>query len=191
MGVSTPGSGLVTVPVKNVTAKSAGRAVTTSFGPICFGSLVIAIVSTLRALAAYARNEAAESGNIIGCLIGACLHCILSCIEDILDYFNKYAFTQVAIYGKGYIQAAKDTWQLCKSRGFDALINDNLIGNVLGVGSFASALLAAFVGWLYVRFSATIPQDTGYYVAICIISALIGMWLFLILTEVISSGVAT
>ena len=28
-----------------------------------------------------------------------------------------YAFTQVAIYGKTYCRAAKDTWQLCKDRG--------------------------------------------------------------------------
>lgn len=28
-----------------------------------------------------------------------------------------YAFTQVAIYGKTYCQAAKDTWQLVKSHG--------------------------------------------------------------------------
>jgi hypothetical protein len=28
-----------------------------------------------------------------------------------------YAFTQVAIYGKTYCHAAKDTWKLCKERG--------------------------------------------------------------------------
>ncbi|KAJ3410813.1 putative choline transporter, neither null mutation nor overexpression affects choline transport [Chytridiales sp. JEL 0842] len=191
MGVQTPGSTAVTVPVKAVTARSAGRAMTTSFGSICFGSLLIAIIATLKALASYARGEAAQNGNIVACLLASCLQCILSCIEDILDYFNKYAFTQVAIYGKGYCQAAKDTWQLAKSRGFEALLNDTLIGNVLGVGAVAAALVAAFCGWLYVRFSNSISQDVGVYVAVCIISALIGMWLFYILTEVISSGVAT
>jgi hypothetical protein len=31
---------------------------------------------------------------------------------------------QVAIYGKDFITAAKDTWALFKARGFDVLIND-------------------------------------------------------------------
>lgn len=34
-----------------------------------------------------------------------------------------YAFTQVAIYGKTYCQAAKDTWTLVKSRGVGTLFN--------------------------------------------------------------------
>jgi hypothetical protein len=34
----------------------------------------------------------------------------------------------LALYGKAYIPAAKDTWRLMKDRGIDALINDSLIG---------------------------------------------------------------
>ena len=34
----------------------------------------------------------------------------------------------VALYGKPYIEAAKDTWRLFKDRGIDALINDSLVG---------------------------------------------------------------
>jgi len=56
-------------------------------------------------------------------------------IEGLVEYFNHYAYTQVAIYGKDYISAAKDTWRLIKSHGIDIIINDNLIGNVLVMGS--------------------------------------------------------
>jgi hypothetical protein len=55
-------------------------------------------------------------------------------MEALLEYFNHYAFTQVAIYGKDFCTAAKDTWNLVKQRGMDAVINDNLIGNVLSSG---------------------------------------------------------
>lgn len=34
----------------------------------------------------------------------------------------------IALYGKSYIAAAKDTWSLIKDRGIDALINDSLVG---------------------------------------------------------------
>jgi hypothetical protein len=33
----------------------------------------------------------------------------------------------LALYGKPYIAAAKDTWRLFKDRGIDALINDSLV----------------------------------------------------------------
>ena len=33
--------------------------------------------------------------------------CSLGCIEGLLRYFNQYAFTQVAIYGKSYCNAGR------------------------------------------------------------------------------------
>jgi len=33
----------------------------------------------------------------------------------------------IALYGKAYIPAAKDTWKLFKDRGIDALVNDSLV----------------------------------------------------------------
>lgn len=40
----------------------------------------------------------------------------------------KIMSTAIALYGKPYIQAAKDTWRLFKDRGIDALVNDSLVG---------------------------------------------------------------
>ena len=71
---------------------------------------------------------------------------MLGCIEDIVEYFNFYAFTQVAIYGKDFCDAAKSTWKLVKSKGIDALINDSLIGYVLGLGTFCVGIIGAAFG---------------------------------------------
>ncbi|KAJ3203555.1 putative choline transporter, neither null mutation nor overexpression affects choline transport [Dinochytrium kinnereticum] len=190
-GAAAPGSKRIEVPEKAVTLKASGRALTTSFGPICFGSLLVAIIATLRAIANQARNEAADNGNIFLCLLATCISCLLACIQDLLEYFNKYAFTQVAIYGKGYCQAAKDTWRLVQTRGLEAVINDSLIGNVLFIGSLLGGLVCAFVGFVYVRLSEGIADTTVNYVVVCLVSGLIGMWLFLILAEVVTSGIAT
>jgi hypothetical protein len=59
------------------------RATTYSFGSICLGSLIVAIVQALRTMAHMARDN--EDYQIIVCVID----CILSCIEDILEYLNK------------------------------------------------------------------------------------------------------
>ena len=77
---------------ENPTILSFKRSITTSFGSICLGSLLVAILETLRTLIRYAR---AQRDNIIA----FCADCILGIIESLLRYFNLYAFTQVAIYG--------------------------------------------------------------------------------------------
>jgi hypothetical protein len=46
----------------------------------------------------------------------------------LVEWFNKYAYIEIALYGKSYLPAAKDTWNLMKDRGIDALINDSLVG---------------------------------------------------------------
>jgi Na+/melibiose symporter-like transporter len=119
--------------LESPTLGAARRAMTTSLGSICFGSLIIAVIRTIKALIRMAANQGDNNG--VGAFLAMCALCIIGCIEQLLEYFNHYAFTQVAIYGKDFCTAAKDTWKLVKERGIDAIINDNLIGNVLASGN--------------------------------------------------------
>ncbi len=65
----------------NPTQKAFKRAVTTSFGSICLGSLLVAILKTLRQIVDSARRN---NNNILFCL----LSCILSCLDSLLRYFS-------------------------------------------------------------------------------------------------------
>ncbi|EKF29999.1 hypothetical protein MOQ_006194 [Trypanosoma cruzi marinkellei] len=128
---------------KNPTLASFKRAVTTSFGSICFGSLIVAVIRLLRWIMESTRDNQNE---FIRCVT----ICFLSCLESILEYFNTYAFVHVAVYGCGYIEAAKRTWQLCKQCFFAAYFNDALIGPTLTILSLGvSALIGIVVGLLY------------------------------------------
>lgn len=40
---------------------------------------------------------------------------------------NRYAYIEIALYGKPYLAAAKDTWRLFVDRGIDALVNDQIV----------------------------------------------------------------
>jgi hypothetical protein len=59
------------------------RATTFSFGSICLGSLLVAVVQALRAMAHMARQN--DDCNMLACV----LDCILGCIEGIIEYLNK------------------------------------------------------------------------------------------------------
>jgi len=161
------------------TQKSFKRAVTTSFGSICLGSLLVAILKTLKHLVEGLRKQ---NNGIIVCL----LMCFLNCLDNLIQYFNFYAFTQVAIYGKQYCRAAKDTWELFKTSGVQAIINDNLISGVLSLGSILGGASAAVVGALVAH---AIIRD--YWVGIAFMCFLIGIALVMVTMEVVESGVAT
>ena len=68
------------------------RAMTTSFGSICFGSLIVAVLDALRLLANTARNMD-DSG------IGLCIaECILDCLARLIEYFNKWCVDYAVSY---------------------------------------------------------------------------------------------
>lgn len=72
------------------TLSSLKRACTTSIGSVCYGSLIIAILSTIRfILRSIARSDDDACG-----FIAACLECFLSWIEQLVEYFNHYAYVQ-------------------------------------------------------------------------------------------------
>ena len=73
MGTADPSQRFkVTVPVQNPTIKSAKRALTTSFGSICYGSLIIALIQTLRAIVRGLSDQARSDGNLFSLF---CLYC--------------------------------------------------------------------------------------------------------------------
>ncbi|KAJ2493251.1 putative choline transporter, neither null mutation nor overexpression affects choline transport [Coemansia sp. RSA 2050] len=177
-------------PTKHVTLSSLKRSTTNSFGSICFGSLIVALIQTVRAILRAIRGQGDDS--IVVQLIACCVDCILGCIEGLVRFFNKYAYIEVAIYGKPFTQAARDTWSLIKDRGVDALINDCLIGNVLQMGAFLCAAVVALVAWLYITITKPEYNSTGSYTAPIILSAfIIAMSMFMVLLKCIDSGAAT
>ncbi|KAG0300844.1 putative choline transporter, neither null mutation nor overexpression affects choline transport [Dissophora globulifera] len=174
------------------TLASAKRAVTTSFGSICFGSLLIALLQTLR----YVLNSLrSDSDDGLMAFLAMCASCILSCLEGLFEIFNKFAFTQVAMYGKPFVQAARDTWELIKDRGVDALVNDNLVGNVLGMGSLSVALVSALYGYLFIK-----VVQPGFYekddeplvvFIVVVVEMILGAVMMSVPNNVIDSGVTT
>ncbi|KAI9500612.1 plasma-membrane choline transporter-domain-containing protein [Coemansia spiralis] len=177
-------------PTKNVTLSSLKRALTNSFGSICFGSLIVAIIQTMRAILHAIRNQ--QGDNCAVQMIACCVDCILGCIQGIAEFFNKYAYVEVALYGKSFIHAAKDTWAIIEDRGVNMLINDCLIGNVLQMGAFLCAAVVALVAWLYITITKPEYNSTGSYTAPIIIAAFVlAMSMFMVLLKCIDSGAAT
>ncbi|SCZ87556.1 BZ3500_MvSof-1268-A1-R1_Chr2-2g05022 [Microbotryum saponariae] len=134
---------------KSVTWGAFKRASTYSIGSIAFGSLVVALLDLIRAGLSILRSYEEGQGNGIAALIICCVQCCMGCIAGLVEYFNRYAMIEIALYGKAYIQAAKDTWNLFKDRGIDALVNDSLVNSIWTFGSFAVGALCSAAAYLY------------------------------------------
>ena len=115
----------------NTVQRAQTRALTTSLGSICVGSLVVAALSALHTLLLSSpRRKARGSAN-------ACLEFLVKLVIRNMQYFNKYAFCQVALHGKDFWAAGTDTMHLFRDRGWTAVLNDSLISSVLAIGCLA------------------------------------------------------
>ena len=177
---------------KGSSAGALRRALTYSFGSISLGSLLVAIINMLRQFCSIAQQQAGADGNIIGTIALCCLQCILGLIEWAVQFINRYAFSHIALYGKAYFPAAKDTWTMMKDRGIDALVNDCLVGPVLTMGSLFVAYLCALLSYLYLEFThPAYNQGREFTPVIMAFAFLIGLQVCQIFMTPISSGVDT
>jgi len=88
------------------------RATTYSFGSICFGAFVVALVRALRVTLQYARQN--DDAQFLVCI----LECILRCIEDMIDYINRWAYVYVGLYGMDYLTAGREVINLFQQKGW-------------------------------------------------------------------------
>ena len=91
------------------------RALTSSFGSICLGSLLVGLLRTLnvlgRSIGAGQRHNG-TGANLVIVISRAVCTAYTGLFSHILPYFNQYAFTQIAIYGLSYTAAAKASYLL-------------------------------------------------------------------------------
>ncbi|TKA49302.1 Protein PNS1, partial [Cryomyces minteri] len=109
-----------------------------------------------------------------------------------VQFINRYAFSYIALYGKSYIAAAKETWRVIKDRGIDALVNECLIGPVLTMGATFIAYACALLAYLYLIFTSPAYNSGGAFTPVVVAFAfLIGLQICNIFTTPIASGVDT
>ncbi|XP_023746336.1 uncharacterized protein LOC111894498 isoform X2 [Lactuca sativa] len=121
---------------RNPLLQSLKYAVTTSFGSICYGSLFTAAIRTLRW---EIRGFRSKIGNN-ECLL-CCVDFLFHLVETLVRFFNKYAYVQIAVYGKSFNHSARDAWELFQSTGVEALIAYDCSGAVLLMGMILGGLI--------------------------------------------------
>ena len=169
------------------------RSLTTSFGSVCLGSLLVSIIHTLRNMLQVMSNrerngQSRNTNDILDCIFGF----LLSMMDKAVTYFNKYAFCYVAGYGMGYTESARKVIKLFNDRGWTAIINDDLVGNFLIFAMFGMTVLTALLGFFSSILLGPILERADIsepYIMLTVIGGLMGYAVSSIFTNVLSSGV--
>jgi len=142
------------------------RACTTSLGSIAFGSLLVAIIKTLKAMARSAQNN---SRNGLVQLIMCCVVCLLSCIEGTLRWLTEWAYVYVAIYGTSFIESGSRVMDMLEHSGIDAIVTTVLVDPIITMASFCG--LGAGIG-----LGVAAVQITGVHVwwLACVLGGIVG-----------------
>ena len=128
------------------------RSLTTSFGSIALGSLIVAIIQAIREVIQSLRDE--EGGSMLLC----CAQFLLGCIESLAEYFNQWAFVYVGLYGYSFMEASRNVVELFKQRGWTAIIADILVDTVLLMVSLIVGLVTGILGAI---FASMMQQSQG------------------------------
>lgn len=117
-------------------------------GTAAFGSLIIAIVKTIRAVLTYVQTKASKSKLRIAVVILSVLKCLVWCIEKCLKFINKQAYIQTAIFGYSFCKASR--------MGFFLILRNALRISAVSVVS----QIVLFISKVFVTLTSAVG---GYY----------------------------
>jgi len=169
----------------NPIVKALLRACTTSFGSVCLGSLLVAVVRTLRTFA-QAAHQGTKNRNAV---LASVFSRLLACADHLAQYFNVYAFVQVAVHGYTYIEAAKKASHIVQTNGVDALVNDDLVGSVLTMGAAVGGLACGTIPARLGVASGALTYGQGWVTFV--IGGLLGYTIIMAVMAVVWSCVVT
>jgi hypothetical protein len=120
-----------------------------NLGSVALGSLLVAIVQTIRLVFWYVRRKALGTSRRVPFVnfILACIGYCLACIEKILKFINKNAYIHISIYGTSFCQSARSALSLIIRNALRTLALDFVAEFVLFLGKIASGVSLFFIAW--------------------------------------------
>ena len=98
---------------------------TYSFGSICLGSLLVTPVYIIRIFIDYLQEDV-----LLYC---TCCNWLYSSLETIYSKFNKWGYVYVGMYGYPFTTSSQMSLNVLERRGWNIIISDDLITNIIGL----------------------------------------------------------
>jgi len=174
---------------EDAVSKSSHQACTNYLGPIALGSLLVAIVQTLKQIVESMQRRRDEETSVRNQILICITLCCLSCIERLFEIFNTFAFVFVAIYGTSYCESGSKVYRLLAcTNGLSILIQYNLASMVSGMGCFMGGVIIACINALLAFF---LGLDITVIVGTALIGFITTFCIMTVVSRVVESGCDT
>nr|GMD71859.1 CTL-like protein DDB_G0274487 [Ipomoea batatas] len=138
------------------------RALSNNLGSACLGSLFVPTIEALR-IVARGLNLLEGEDEFMFC----CARCGLKVMDSIFKRGNGWAYVQIAAYGKSFVKASQDTWELFQMREMEQIVDSDMTSAICfltGIcsGSICAIVVAAWTATVYRNFTATLSFLAAY-----------------------------
>lgn len=126
--------------------KSIHRTFRYHLGSLAFGSLIIAIVQTIRVIILYLQENLKGKNNKVAQYILACLQFCCGCLEAALKFLNSNAYIEIAVYGYSFCEGAKAALQLIMSNALRFTVINGVSSFLLFLGKILVSFITSIIG---------------------------------------------
>jgi hypothetical protein len=159
-------------------------------GTVAFGSLIIAIIKTIRAVIAYIQKKAKKSKNKILEYIMCILQCVMWCLEKIMKFINKHAYIITAIYGNSFCSASRKAFFLLL-RNILRVAAVNMVSTfVLFLGKLFISVGTTFLCYLAIAYGTDSSNINGI-IAPLVFTFILSYWITSMFLEIFGMGIET
>lgn len=159
-------------------------------GTAAFGSLIIAVIKTIRAVIAYLQKRAKKTKNKVLEYILCILACCVWCLEKIMKFINKHAYIMTVIYGYSFCKSARKGFFLLLRNILRVAAINMISGFLMFIWKFSIPLFVTFLCYLGVAY--TVPASTvSDIVAPLVITFFISYWIAAMFIDIFSMGIET
>ena len=120
-------------------------------GTAAFGSFIIAVTKIIRMIVARAQKKARELGSKLGEALLCCCQCCLWCFEKFIQFLNKNAYIQTAIFGTPFCKSAREAFSLIARNAGKVASITYVSGIVLFVGKFFISSVTTAAAYVYIN----------------------------------------
>lgn len=144
-------------------------------GSIAFGSLVLAIVWTVKTILTYIAKKMSEATGdncVVKCLIG-CVMCIVHCFDRFIRYLTQNAYIQMALQNEGFCISAVHAFLLMLKNSAKFAMVSSIATIFMFLGKICITVTTGWVGFLMIE--PLVPAETNPWgpVALILVAAYI------------------
>ncbi|XP_067121136.1 choline transporter-like protein 1 [Centruroides vittatus] len=141
-------------------------------GSIALGSLIIAIIKLIRFIMKQVERQLKKQDNPARYVL-MCCQCCLACFEKFLQFLNKNAYIEIAIYGYNFCTAAKEALRVLTSNALRVGAINSVGDFVLFVGKTGITIAVGFIAMEIIKNKEGLYYEWSPIVIACIFAFLV------------------